>query len=442
MEAFAQSQKLLKTAMSVQAQCLVLVKASENYYSLTKQTSMYQKPSKIFSILNITETWKDSRDSSGKGGAAGRDNLSAHKFREKLESNISTIRKEVVFKNYKFSPLKAFPLQKNESGKQRIICIPTVKDRLVQRVILRYLTIKDDKLKVITEDVSFGAFNGKQYSVHKAIDLAIKRRSKSPWVLKTDVSSFFDRIPRGYLKKEIKKRFKKNNSIIPMLDKVIDCEIKPKDRKEAKIIHDNGIVEGVGLRQGMPLSPLLSNLVLNKFDRKVKSKGLNLIRYADDIICFCNSRKECLSAKAFIEHELQKVELEIPELGTENSKTVIYEPSENVIFLGVEIYKKGTVYNKKIPQKTIDRAIKKYEDMLNIEENVKNGETIFSIIQKMKGIPAGYKAAFPKCTNACTLKDLLEKKADETKTNLLTKTLGADVLNNMDESKRKFMGFD
>lgn len=89
--------------------------------------------------------------------------------------------------SYKHQPLKIFPIEKG-NGEYRIICIPTVKDRLVQKSILRLFETK--KIQ-IGSPISFGDRPGR--GVHKAIRYALSSREKNPWVYKTDITKFFCR---------------------------------------------------------------------------------------------------------------------------------------------------------------------------------------------------------------------------------------------------------
>lgn len=396
---------------------------------------MHPKPIKIASIRNLKEAWKNSRDAYGKGGAAGIDKITPAIFRERLETNLNTLREQLILGEFQFSPLKANLIEKG-NGKFRVICVPTVADRLVQRLILRHLTFSRDHMGVLSE-ISFGA---KDRGVHAAIKTAIQKRNRHPWVLKTDISQFFDQIPRNYLKSEIRKRVKAK-SLIPLLYDVVGSEVKPKNINHAKEIKKSGIEIGKGLRQGMPLSPLLSNLVLNKFDKKLQRKHFEVIRYADDIICFCNNEAECLVAKQYIEQELKRIELSIPDLGDTNSKTIIHAPSEPVIFLGVEIYKQGSRYNKKIPQETWGRAIDKISRHGSIQFNLDNGYTLSNVLRRLKDIPSGYQSAFDGCTNAPSLVQLLKEHSEKTKLKLLAEIFGNEVIDSLSDDHRKFLEF-
>ncbi len=406
---------------------------------------VFPKPQQIASIKKIEEAWRDSNDSKGTGSARGVDGETAYKFKGRLQTNFHEIRQDLIDGTYDFSKLKAFPIEK-KPGKYRIICIPTIRDRLVQRLILRSLTWDSktgrerDRLKTQTT-VSFGVRKGKEQSVHGAIKAALKYRNKCGWVVKTDISKFFDQIPRKELKKLVRNRLG-SSSIVPLIEKAIDCELEiPRDKELQEIIKDNGIKANVGLRQGMPLSPLLSNLVLNKFDRKAERKGLKLIRYADDIIAFASDEDEAKQIFSFIDSELRKIKLKIPALGA-GDKSDIFLPDKPVIFLGIEIYKnKKGEYDRRIPKATFEKARTKVQQHKDLNWNLENNYSYADVIRRLKDIPEGYSSAFGDCTNLGSLLDLLKKEGGDVKQHLISEIFGEEVYARLTPEEKDFLGF-
>src|SRR6185312_8383088 len=94
-------------------------------------------------------------------------------------------------------------------------------------------------------------------------------------------------------------------------------------------------------RQGMPLSPLLANLALADFDHEIADQKIQMVRYADDLILFFESKDAARQGKNLVEEELQKVQVTIPEIA-EGSKTAIVHRSEPLQFLGREIVYLGS----------------------------------------------------------------------------------------------------
>lgn len=132
---------------------------------------------------------------------AGIDNESINSFASHLEANLMKIQRELRSgSGYCFLPLKAHLIPKPK-GKFRVICVPSVRDRVVQRATLDYLA-KGDKCK-LENKVSYGFIKNRR--VKNAVNRVKKLRSKQPWVYKTDITSCFDSINREILVKTIKK---------------------------------------------------------------------------------------------------------------------------------------------------------------------------------------------------------------------------------------------
>ena len=167
------------------------------------------------------------------------------------------------------------PSFQGNSKPDRVICVPAVEDRLIQRVALAYLTA-GDKLS-IKNAVSYGFHRGKDTGVREAIRTARNIRVQHRWVLKSDIQSFFDEIDRSALKKDLVRTLKQR-SVLPFLLSAIDTEIRPSDNADRARLSRTSITVGRGLRQGMPLSPLLSNFVLREFDRGVIRANFNMVR--------------------------------------------------------------------------------------------------------------------------------------------------------------------
>ena len=321
--------------------------------------------------------------------------------------------------------------------------MPTIRDRLVQRTILHYLTYKKDLLGVLSSN-SFGVVKGKEQGTHHAIDTAIKRRQKNSFVLKTDISKFFDNIPREYLLEQIRSRLRRR-SVVPLLEQIVATEITTRNSEARAKIAAAGITEGKGLRQGMPLSPLLSNLVLRQFDRKLSNLGKSFIRYVDDLAVFEESEADCLRTRDLIENELNKLGLEIPGLGVENSKTEIKNPSSDVIFLGLEIYRqKNGSYAKRIPRFAIDDLRERLDSEVSFAEfeakGSKKSKDMRAYLSWFESLRAGYGAAYSGATNLPYFQEQLDKLVQESKMKLLKEVFGEDVLRDLNDRKMRFLG--
>jgi retron-type reverse transcriptase len=309
------------------------------------------RPIRIFTRDAFLRTWRNSRDAGSSPGAKGIDGLTARQFGENRDQHLSRMIEDLKRGTYRFADLRPFFLRKKNS-KFRAICVPTVADRLVQRVIIDQL-IRNDRFRLVNP-ISFGFVRGR--GVQAAIAEAIKHRTHRECVLKTDIQSFFDRIRRADLKDLIKRRLR-SHSLIPLLCDAADCEVRAKTQLDRRRLQELGIHGGIGLRQGMPLSPLLSNLVLADFDKAAMARGYDVLRYADDLILFGQTRDELDDGLRFMADELKKVGHTVPPPGA-GSKTEFIDPRKPVEFLGVEIVylEKRACYVCRIP-KSVKAAI-------------------------------------------------------------------------------------
>ena len=251
-----------------------------------RANSSRPNPTKVLSKPFLVEVWRASRDSKQRAGRPGVDNVTASQFLEKIDANLDDIGRRLRSGQYGFSKLRAVFLPKPDSDKERVICIPTVRDRLVQRAIAEYLISK--KIFPINNLSSFGFIRG--LGPQAAIKRALEFRARYEWCLKTDIQSFFDKIPRRHLKVKVSRTLK-GSSLEPLVLKAIDCEVKTSSENRAKL-QRQGLIAGVGVRQGMPLSPLLANLALADFDREVERRRIGMVRYADDLVLFLSAPKK------------------------------------------------------------------------------------------------------------------------------------------------------
>jgi hypothetical protein len=237
--------------------------------------------------------------------------------------------------------------------------------------------------------VSYGFTKTKTLS--QAQRAALSLRNKHPWVLQADIVKFFDKIPRADLKKLIRKKVRAKN-IAELLCSAVDCELENVGGRAADILKQGGIIDGQGLRQGMPVSPMLSNLLLKDFDNNLIKKGYDAIRYADDIAIFADTRKDLIAALDTIKSSLKTLGLSIPEL-EEDGKTTIKEPSEVVEFLGIDIKRYGTSYKLSPPSKKVEKIEKEMLLTATIDECTKRKRDIGHVVRWLDAFIIGHKGA-------------------------------------------------
>nr|WP_303649712.1 reverse transcriptase domain-containing protein [Asticcacaulis machinosus] len=316
----------------------------------------------------------------------------------------------------------------------RIIAIPTVRDRLVQRVVLHYFS-KRPKLSPATE-ISYGSISGR--GVNNALKAAVKFRDEAPIALQTDITKFFDTIDRSKLKKSIPTTICK--SVREIILKAIDCEIKTRDSEDSNILYKNEIVTGRGLRQGMPLSPLLSNFFLKKFDSWLLKNETRCVRYVDDICVFKNTEKECLQLLGEMKEKLLKLKLNIPEIEAA-TKTNIHHKTDVVELLGVEIRYTQKGYGIYPQTKKLPKIQLEFEKIGTVKFCVDNKYTMHRLMQRLDSMADGYRHSLRNVEGTRDYLNTIDSFKDKQKAAFLVEFFG-EFLNSLDASGRAILGLD
>ncbi len=227
-------------------------------------------------------------------GAAGIDRMGVAEMREYFSRHSDELFSQIEEGRYAPSPVLRVEIPKKEKGKVRKLGIPTVVDRVVQQAVAIQLTpLFEPKFS----DSSYGFRPGR--GAHDALR-ACKRRIDDGygWVVDMDLERFFDTVCQSKL-------------IQVLSETVTDGRVVSLIRKylNAGVMADGVLEETeVGMPQGGPLSPLLSNVMLNELDRELERRGHRFVRYADDCMIFCRSKRAaertCESITRFIEGRL------------------------------------------------------------------------------------------------------------------------------------------
>lgn len=391
------------------------------------------RPSKILSKEKLFQSWNTSRDSTPRAGSPGIDTETAKSFASNLDANLDEIRKRLLDGSYGFSRLRPVFIRKPNSNKERVICIPTVRDRLVQRSIIRYL--ETSRRLPISHPSSYGFIKGK--GTQKAVEAAVELRSVYDWCVKADIESFFDHIPRALLKERVISGLK-NHSLTPLICDAISCEIKGSPDEHARAAA-SGIKGGLGIRQGMPLSPLLANFMLSKFDKSITAKRIPMIRYADDLLLFFSSEDEAKSGQKFVEEQLGQIDLKLS-----SKKTTLHGPQDSVAFLGLEIAFLGQYqkYVSRISRSQIRNIKDHLEDRYSFENLNRSSVTLNDTIIQLSRSIAAYLGVYQKAHDYPVLKIELQKTMSVIMSNIYSDIFGIDVFQNLSERKLRFLGID
>jgi group II intron reverse transcriptase/maturase len=304
----------------------------------------------------------------------GIDDVTILDFEKNAPSNLITLANRLESGEYTPQPVKIH-LEKKDSGKYRMIAIPTIEDRIVQRGIL---TLFEPYIfPVINNGVSYcGVRDDEDEPVNtkNAIEKIIKHIEGGHfWIFESDIVSFYDKIPKTAILNKLKNLIPMDERLYTLLNKYVYYEIGNKKIFEGKegVTQPDGTL---GITQGSALSPILANLYLSDFDTTLKAAfGDRFIRYVDDFIVMCKTEKEALIAKELALQEITKENLQLsPDAPKEETKTHIrnLKAYEKVDFLGISIHQRGLT-----PKKGIHGAKKHMENILRRKD--KNGKNIY-----------------------------------------------------------------
>jgi retron-type reverse transcriptase len=336
----------------------------------------------------------------------GNDGLSINDFLGDEKTNLRLAQRAARTVGYKFKTLRPYVIPKPNSPKFRVICVPTVQDRIIQRSLLNFLELKYGGR--LANQISYGFIRGR--TVREAVKQACELRKAHPWVLKTDITSFFDRVDRQILMTSVR-RFVRETSLLNLLDSAIHCEIETKSVSAKRKIADMGIEVGKGIRQGMPLSPFFANIYLYEFDNWIHKEGFRAVRYADDLIFFLDSEAACHALRDRCALELKKLGLSIPEF-EDKSKSVIYRPENAAEFLGLGLRKKAKGYALEVMPEQIQAIKGELGKFASVKEMNSRGISLATLGQRLTAKKSGYYAAYDCCAN---LKELERNMEDVTK---------------------------
>ena len=237
---------------------------------------------------NMLKAWKQVKANKG---APGIDDISIEEFPLYSQQHWEGIKTSLLEGTYKPSPVKRVEIPK-ESGGTRNLGIPTVMDRVVQQSIAQVLTPVFDPH---FSENSFGFRPGR--SAHQAVKKVLKdMREGYRWAVDIDLKKFFDMVNHDTLMSRVSRRIK-DKGLLRLIGKYLRASVVVDGRLERTI---------KGVPQGGPLSPLLSNILLDDLDKELERRGHRFARYADDLIILVKSERAGHRVMASISRFLER----------------------------------------------------------------------------------------------------------------------------------------
>lgn len=296
-------------------------------------------------------------------GSSGIDGMEVEGLRHWLGKTIKELQTSILNGQYCPSAVRKVEIPKPNGG-TRMLGIPTVKDRLIQQAIHQEL---NRWYEPHFSEHSYGFRPGR--NAGQAILQASKYISEGKeWVVDIDLEKFFDTINHDRLMQRLSKGIG-DKRLLRLINAYLNTGIMA-----------NGLVEQriAGTPQGSPLSPLLSNIVLDELDRELENRGLSFCRYADDCNIFVSSRKAgervISSLTDFIERKLK--------LKVNRDKSGVRHCSD-VKFLGYTLLPEGKI---RVADKSIERLKSKVKELTKRNRGVK----LEQIVKELNAVITGW----------------------------------------------------
>ena len=232
---------------------------------------------KILDRNNLNQAYERVKSNKGVGGIDG---MGVEHLLPYLKENNKTLIQKIKDGKYRPNPVRRVEIPKEDKGKVRKLGIPTVVDRVIQQAIAQVLT------PIFEEQFSDNSYGFRpRRKAHDAMAKCIDNANEGyKYVVDMDLEKYFDTVNQSKLI-EILSRTIKDGRVVSLIHKFL----------RAGVIEKHTFKEtGVGVPQGGPLSPLLSNIMLNELDQELERRGHKFVRYADDLMILCKSSKSAI----------------------------------------------------------------------------------------------------------------------------------------------------
>lgn len=271
----------------------------------------------IMSPSNLNKAYRRVKSNNGAGGIDGMD---VERLLPYLISHKDELLQSIQTGKYRPNPLKRVEIPK-DNGKKRMLGIPTVVDRFIQQSMAQVLSPVFEKQFSAT---SYGFRPNR--SAHDALMKCREYITDGyKYAIDMDLEKFFDTVNQSKLI-EVLSRTVKDGRVVSLIHKYLRAGVVIRNRYEETIM---------GVPQGGPLSPLLSNIMLNELDKELDRRGHRYVRYADDCAIFCKCKRSAVRTLASIVPYIERKLF----LKVNREKTVVAYV-RNIKFLGYSFYER------------------------------------------------------------------------------------------------------
>jgi len=324
-----------------------------------------QNASLIEAVLEKENMLRAYKQVVGNKGAPGVDGMTTEDLKDYLKKYWPQIKDELLSGRYKPSPVKEVEIPKPGGGVRKL-GIPTATDRLIQQAVYQVLS---PIFEIGFSESSYGF--RPQRSAHQAVQKAREYVAEGKrWVVDMDLEKFFDRVNHDILMSRIARKIK-DKHVLLLIRLYLQAGIM-----------SNGIImeREEGTPQGGPLSPLLSNILLDDLDKELEKRGHSFCRYADDCNIYVKSQaagdRVMSSIKEFLEQKLK--------LKVNDKKSAVARPWTRK-FLGYSM-----TVNKKTKLKVSPSAKDRLKDKLKEKFRQGRGRNLADFIGELRPLLIGW----------------------------------------------------
>lgn len=227
----------------------------------------------MLSPANLNAAYLQVKRNKGGGGV---DKMEVESLKDYLVANKSELIASILKGSYRPNPVRRVEIPK-DNGQKRQLGIPTVVDRVIQQSIAQILNLLYEPQ---FSDHSYG-FRPKR-SAHQALEKCRRYITEGyAYAVDLDLEKFFDKVNHSKLI-EVLSRTVKDGRVVSLIHRYLNAGVQVGGQLE---------VSEAGVPQGGPLSPLLSNIMLNELDKELERRGHKFVRYADDLVVWCKSKR-------------------------------------------------------------------------------------------------------------------------------------------------------
>jgi RNA-directed DNA polymerase len=305
-------------------------------------------------------------------GSAGVDHMSVQDFEKKRNENLERIREQLRTNNYHPQAVRRVNIPKPGSKESRPLGIPTVRDRIVQTALRSALEPIFER-DFAEHSYGFRPGRGCKDALRRVNQLL---RAGYLWVVDVDLKSYFDSIPHEKLMELVRSKVA-DGRVLSLVERYL---------KQQVLATASTWTPEKGTPQGAVISPLLANVYLDPLDHLMVAEGLEMTRYADDMVVQCRNEREAEHALQLLRQWAEQAGLELHPTKT---RLVQVSEREGFDFLGYHFQ-----LSKKNPSRVVRwpraKSVKHFKDSVRLKSRRNNGNDLATIVRRLNPLLHGF----------------------------------------------------